>query len=183
MLITQDTALRGKKTDIPMKANADKYQAAVVNSYFDVLIQYGDQYEKLGYDDLIEVKVRGERDLDVRLRNPEYDLTRAIKKVLYGYQGGGDPFAGIGEPIRFRGFVSPDAVLPEPLPALRVDLEAVLGELAALLGIEGEPVYSSLARWPRTRFHRTSKIAKVSTRWGSSNTLTDYDEHAKTDTR
>ena len=110
---------------------ASKYQAGVVNSYFDILVKYGDQFETLGFQDLIEVKVQGETDLDVRLRNPEYDLTRTIKKVLYGYQGGGDPFAGVGGPIRFRGFISPPALLPEPLPALREDLEAVLEELAA----------------------------------------------------
>ncbi|WP_296899722.1 Gldg family protein [Thiohalocapsa sp.] len=110
---------------------ASKYQAGVVNSYFDILVKYGDQFETLGFQDLIEVKVQGETDLDVRLRNPEYDLTRTIKKVLYGYQGGGDPFAGVGGPIRFRGFISPATTLPEPLPALREDLEAVLTELAA----------------------------------------------------
>jgi len=108
-----------------------KYRSGVVNSYFDVLVKYGDQFETLGFQDLIEVKAQGETDLDVRLRNPEYDLTRTIKKVLYGYQGGGDAFAGVGEPpIRFQGFISPADTLPEPLPAVREDLESVLNELA-----------------------------------------------------
>lgn len=110
---------------------ATKYQAAVVNSYFDILVKYGDQYETLGFQDLIDVKVRGETDLDVRLRNPEYDLTRLIRKVLYGYQGGGDLFANLAEPVRLRGFVSPTEQLPEPLPGLRAELESILGELAA----------------------------------------------------
>ncbi len=108
-----------------------KYQSSVVNSYFDILVKYGDQYETLGFQDLIEVKARGESDLDVRLRNPEYDLTRTIKKVLYGYQGGGDVFSGIGEPVHLRGFISDPATLPEPLPALRTELESVLSELQA----------------------------------------------------
>ncbi|NEV60303.1 Gldg family protein [Thiorhodococcus minor] len=110
---------------------ASKYQAAVVNSYFDLLVKYGDQYETLGFQDLIDVKVRSETDLDVRLRNPEYDLTRTIKKVLYGYQGGGDVFANITKPLTLRGYISPADTLPEPLPALRGDLESVLGELQA----------------------------------------------------
>ncbi len=108
---------------------ATKYQSAVVNSYFDLLIKYGDQFETLGFQDLIDVKVQGETNLDVRLRNPEYDLTRAIRKVLYGYQGGGDLFANLTEPVRFRGFISPTERLPEPLPALRADLDQVLAEL------------------------------------------------------
>ncbi len=110
---------------------ATKYQSSVVNSYFDILIKYGDQFETLGFQDLIEVKAQGETDLDVRLRNPEYDLTRTIKKVLYGYQGGGDVFNGIGEPIRLRGFISAASSLPEPLPALRTELEGLLTEIQA----------------------------------------------------
>jgi len=108
---------------------ASKYQAGVVNSYFDILVQYGGQYEKLGFRELIEVKATGEADLDVRLRNPEYDLTRTIKKLLYGYQGGGDLFQGLSEPVVLHAYVSPPELLPEPLPGLRKDLETVLGEL------------------------------------------------------
>jgi len=110
---------------------ASKYQAGVVNSYFDLVVKYGDQFEHLGFQDLIEVKVRGETELDVRLRNPEYDLTRAVKKVLYGYQGGGDLFAGLKAPVTLRAFVSAPAQLPAPLPTLRTDLEALLNEMQA----------------------------------------------------
>ena len=35
---------------------ADKYQASLVNSYFDVLVEYGDKYESLSFRDLIDVK-------------------------------------------------------------------------------------------------------------------------------
>ena len=74
---------------IPFQTSS-KYQASVTNSYFDILIQYGDQFETLGFRDLIEVKSQDEQTLDVELRNPEYDITRAIKKVFYTYQGGGE---------------------------------------------------------------------------------------------
>jgi ABC-2 type transport system permease protein len=113
---------------------ATKYQAAVVNSYFDILVQYGGEYEKLGFRDLIEIKAGGEADLEVRLRNPEYDLTRTIKKVLYGYRGGGDLFGGLTRPVTFHGYISEPGDLPEPLPGLRADLEAVLGDLAERSG-------------------------------------------------
>src|SRR3546814_8949171 len=33
-----------------------KYQASVTNSYFDIVVQYGDEFETLGYGDLIEIK-------------------------------------------------------------------------------------------------------------------------------
>ena len=113
---------------------ASKYQAGVVNSYFDLVVKYGDQFEHLGFQDLIEVKVRGENDLDVRLRNPEYDLTRAIKKVLYGYQGGGDLFAGLHAPVKLHAFVSDNKTLPQPLPALRTELEAIAKDLESRSG-------------------------------------------------
>src|SRR5690606_1313372 len=71
---------------------SDRYQASVVNSYFNVLVQYGSEYQALGFRDLIEVKMKNESDLDVKLRNPEHDLTRAIKKVLHTYQSGGNLF-------------------------------------------------------------------------------------------
>ena len=108
---------------------ASKYQASVVSSYFDILVAYGDQYEVLNYRDLIEVKVRGERDLDVILKNPEYAITRSIRKVLNAYQAGGNPFETLTRTVRFVGYVSPSDKLPEQLVTLRSDLDSVLGEL------------------------------------------------------
>jgi ABC-2 type transport system permease protein len=108
---------------------ASKYQASVVSSYFDILVAYGDQYETLNYRDLIEVKVRGERDLDVLLKNPEYAITRSIRKVLNAYQAGGNPFDTLTHPVKFTGYISPKDKLPQQLATLRSDLESVLDEL------------------------------------------------------
>lgn len=113
---------------VPLET-ASKYQSSVTNSYFDLLIQYGDQFETLGFRDLIEVKSEGERDLQVELRNPEYDITRAIKKVLFSYQGGGDLFAGIGKPVTFTGYLSPDAKLPKELADLKKELATILADM------------------------------------------------------
>ncbi len=38
---------------------ADRYQSSIVNSYFNLLVPYGDQYQTLGFRDLIEVKDNG----------------------------------------------------------------------------------------------------------------------------
>ena len=108
---------------------ADRYQSSLVNSYFDVLLSYGDEYEVLGFRDLIEVKVQGEDNLDVQLRNPEYDLTRTIKKVLFGFQGGSSVFANIQDPVRFVGYLSDDDKLPEALAEYRSVLTDVLDTL------------------------------------------------------
>ncbi|HIC29004.1 MAG TPA: ABC transporter permease, partial [Rhodospirillales bacterium] len=108
---------------------ASKYQASVVNSYFNILIQYGDQFEVLGFRDLIEVKARSEVGIDVELRNPEYDLTQSIKKVLYAYQGAGELFENIPHSVSFKGYISADEKLPEFLKTFRKELDTVLGEL------------------------------------------------------
>ena len=110
---------------------ADRYQSSLVNSYFDVLVSYGDEYEVLGFRDLIEVKVAGEADLDVQLRNPEYDITRSIKKVLYGFQGGSSVFANIQSPVTFTGYLSADEKLPAALAEFRAVVSGVLDELQA----------------------------------------------------
>ncbi|HEB69758.1 MAG TPA: ABC transporter permease [Desulfobulbus sp.] len=114
---------------VPFETSS-KYQSSVTNSYFDILVKYGDQFETLGFRDLIEVKAKGvERDLEVELRNPEYDITRAIKKVLYSYRGSGNLFAGIKGPVTITGYLSPDNRLPEQLVGLKKDLTALAKKL------------------------------------------------------
>jgi ABC-2 type transport system permease protein len=113
---------------------SSKYQASVVNSYFNILIQYGDQYQVLDFRDLIDIKVRSETDLEVDLRNPEYDLTQAIKKVLYAYQSAGELFQNILHPLTFKGYVSSEDRLPEVLRELRQELDEVLSALAEQAG-------------------------------------------------
>lgn len=108
---------------------ANKYQNAISNSYFDVLVKYGDQFEKLGFRDLVEAKSQREGNLQVDLKNPEYDITSAIKKVMYAYQAGGNPFSGLSQPVEFTAYISPDGTLPKQLVALRRDLNNCLDDL------------------------------------------------------
>ncbi|MEN8213691.1 MAG: Gldg family protein [Pseudomonadota bacterium] len=108
---------------------ADRYQSALVNSYFNLLVSYGGQFETLDYNDLIDVRMRSETDLDVRLRNPEYDITRAIKRVLAEQRSGTALFDVIGKPVVFRGFISASDKLPVGLQQLKKDLDNILGML------------------------------------------------------
>jgi len=113
---------------------ASKYQSSVVNSYFNILVQYGDQFEVLGFRDLIDFKVQSETDLEVDLRNPEYDITQAIKKVLYAYQGAGELFENITHPVTFKGYLSAPEKLPESLKTLRTELDGLLKDLEGRAG-------------------------------------------------
>ncbi len=113
---------------------ADRYQAALVNSYFNVLVQYGDSFEVLGFGDLIEVKAGTTTSLEIRLRNPEFDLTRAIKQVLNSYAAGGNLFDSIPSDIQFTGYISADELLPDTLVSYRQAITEQLEALAAESG-------------------------------------------------
>ena len=94
---------------------ADRYESSIVSSYFNILVSYGDEYQVLGFRDLIDIKSRGEADLDVQLRNPEYDLTSAIKKVLTSYQSSGNLFDTVKGKLQLNAYVSNESRLPQRL--------------------------------------------------------------------
>lgn len=126
--IEQEAASRYGIRPVPFQVSG-KYKASVVNSYFDVLVRYGDQYQVLSFRDLIDVKVRAENDFDVALKNPEYDITRAIRKVLVSYQGGGSPFASLARPLTLTGYISGPGVLPAQLGSARKALDQAIVKL------------------------------------------------------
>ena len=98
---------------------ADRYQSSIVSSYFDVLVQYGDEYEVLGFRDLIDIKSQSESDIDVQLRNPEYDLTKSIRRVLTDFQSAGDVFSSIDAPLTLNAYVSANDQLPDDLASFK----------------------------------------------------------------
>ncbi|TGD75877.1 ABC transporter permease [Mangrovimicrobium sediminis] len=113
---------------------ADRYQTALVNAYFHVLVQYVSEYKVLSFAELIEMRTAASGQPEVQLRNPEYDITRAIRDVLYNYRAGGDLFAGIDEPVEFIGYVSSPAQLPDELLAYREAIEDPLRRAAEASG-------------------------------------------------
>jgi len=108
---------------------ADRYQSAIVSSYFNVLVQYGDEHKVLGFRDLIEVQARSEADIDVQLRNPEHDLTSAIKNILNQYQSGGNLFDTVKDQLTFNAYFSDDSLLPAQLVTFKKELTSALDEL------------------------------------------------------
>jgi ABC-2 type transport system permease protein len=113
---------------------ADRYESAIVNAYFDVLIQYGDQSQVLNFQDLIEVQYHRDGTPDVRLRNLEYDLTSAVKKTVYGFQSIDSVLAALEEPATLILYVTPET-LPDYLREVPATVESVAEEIAA--GAEG----------------------------------------------
>lgn len=109
-----------------------KYEASLVNSYFNILIQYGDEHKVLSFQDLIEIKQMGESNLDVKLRNLEYDITSNIKKVMYGFQSTESIFASLESPLKLKAYISKDSKLPDEILALKNKLKEIGSEYKSL---------------------------------------------------
>ena len=92
----------------------------------------------LSFRELIDVKQQGETELDVWLPNPEYAVTRSIKKVLYDFQGGDSVWSNIAQPIRFTGYISSDERMPQELASLK----GSLSDLLEATGLEAGNAFS-----------------------------------------
>jgi len=92
---------------------AGRYEASVVNSYFNILVKYGDQHVVLGFNDIIEVQPRADGQIDVRLRNLEYDLTKSIKKTVFGFQSLGSIFEKVQGELALTAIISQTDLPPE----------------------------------------------------------------------
>jgi len=90
---------------------ADRHQQAVVNSFLHILLRYGDRHEVLSFDELIEV-IYDSDELEVRLENPEYDLTRTIQRLSRDFQTMESIFARLPGEAKLTLYVTPDT-LPE----------------------------------------------------------------------
>jgi ABC-2 type transport system permease protein len=107
-----------------------RYETSIINSYFDILIRYGDQNVVLNFRDLIEVESRRDGNVDVRLRNLEYDLTSAIKKVVYGFQSVDAVLAAMQDPAELTVYLTPNT-LPEWLADVPATIEMVAQDIAS----------------------------------------------------
>ena len=90
---------------------AGRNESSIVNAYFDILVRYGDQSVVLSLQDLIDVSSTS-TGVDVQLKNLEYSLTSAIKKVVYGFQSIDAVLAAVEQPVKLSLFIS-QSLLPQ----------------------------------------------------------------------
>jgi len=107
-----------------------RYEASVINSYFDILVRYGDQDIVINFQDLIEITPNRDGTVNVGLRNLEYDLTSAIKKVVYGFQSVESVLAALSTPVELTLLVTPDT-LPAELQTAPETMRTIATQLAA----------------------------------------------------
>lgn len=115
---------------VPFRVSG-RNEESVVNSYFHILIRYGDEYEVLSFNDLIEIHA-DDNEVNVKLRNLEYDLTRAIKKATQGFQSIEAVLARGGQPAKITAYISPG--LPPEFAEVPARVEKVAKELAEKTG-------------------------------------------------
>ncbi len=118
-----------------------QYEASIINSYFDIVVRYGDQWTRLNFQDLIEVQDTRSGDVEVRLRNLEYDLTRAIKKVVYGFQSVEAVLTTLDQPAQLTLYITP-ATLPETFASFPEMVQSVVDEINAR--VPGKLNYTTL---------------------------------------
>ena len=107
---------------------ASRYESSIVNSYFNILIEYAGEYKILGFNELIDIKYESESDMQVALKNPEFDITKTIKNVVDNYTSKGNLFYNIEKPIEFIGYISNDN-LPDVLVTYKKTINQTLSEL------------------------------------------------------
>lgn len=110
---------------------SDTYSSSVINVYFDILIRYGDQSATLNFGELIEVLPVGDTDLEVRLRNLEYDLTSNIKRLVLGFQSVDAVLASLESPAQLTLYYTP-ATLPTDLAEAPATVQQVADEITAI---------------------------------------------------
>ncbi len=127
-------------TSTPLQTT-DRYGSSVINVYFDILIRYGDQDVTLNFQDLIDVSQYGNGDIEVRLRNLEYDLTSSIKKVVYGFRSVDAVLASLADPAQLVLYYTPDT-LPDSLSTAPDTIQQVADKLASQS--DGKFVYQAV---------------------------------------
>lgn len=104
-------------------------ERSVLNAYFAIAIEYGDQREVLRLGDLIQERTTDIGKVEITLRNLEYQITKSIKKAVAGFASLDALFAAAPGPIKLIAFQSPAASLPPQWREGPTKLKAVVDKL------------------------------------------------------
>ncbi|MCB9675524.1 MAG: Gldg family protein [Alphaproteobacteria bacterium] len=108
---------------VPMPTR-DRNEARIVNAWFHVLLRYGDQHAVVGFDELVEVDVSS-GEPEVRLRDPEYDITKAIRKVSQEFVSTASLVTKLPEGSKLTLYATPAAFASESGAEMQANLEAM----------------------------------------------------------
>ncbi len=126
-----------------------KNESSVINSYFTLLVKYGDQYETINLLDLLDVDRKPTGEVTVQLGNFEYEVTRTIKKVAEQFHSLDRLVAALPGKVTITGYFTPDSLPPE-MAKLPDELKKVTTDLSKSAG--GKLSYSEVE--PKTDAQR-----------------------------
>ncbi|TMQ06994.1 MAG: ABC transporter permease [Deltaproteobacteria bacterium] len=111
---------------------ATQTEQSVVNAYFAIAIEYGDHHAVIGLNEMIAVRAVEIGDVEVTLKNPEYELTKTIKKTVAEFSSVDALFASPGK-IQLTAYVTPKT-LPDNWKDAPDKLKKVVDELTKQSG-------------------------------------------------
>jgi ABC-2 type transport system permease protein len=103
-------------------------QQSVVNAYFQIGIEYGDQHITIPTMDLLQVRQLELGKVDIRLANNEYAITKSIKKAVQNFASVDSLFAATPGKIKMTVYLTPNN-LPKELEKVPGVIEKVTKEL------------------------------------------------------
>lgn len=107
---------------------ASEKEKSVINAYFSIVVEYGDQHDVISINDLLQVRQRDIGDVEVSLRNVEYGITKSIKKVVTAFSSLDSLFASAPGQVKLIAYLTPKA-LPQSVAGVPDKLKKVADEL------------------------------------------------------
>jgi ABC-2 type transport system permease protein len=89
---------------------ATQTEKSVINAYFAIAVEYGDQHSVIGLDDLLAFRAVDVGDVEISLKNPEYQLTKTIKKTVSEFSSIDALFASTPGKIQLTAYVTPNTM-------------------------------------------------------------------------
>jgi ABC-2 type transport system permease protein len=132
---------------------------SVINAYFAIAIEYGDRHVVLGLDDLISVHVLDVGDVEIALKNLEYQLTKSVKKAESEFSSIDTLFASTASPLKITAYLTPKT-LPDNWQKAPEKLQKAIDELKKRAG--GKLEYSVVE--PKTEAEMQSLFDKYGLR-------------------
>lgn len=121
---------------------ASEKEKSVINAYFSIVVEYGDQHEVIQINDLLQIRQRDIGDVEVSLRNLEYEVTKSIKKVVTAFSSLDSLFASAPGQVKLIAYLTPKT-LPTSVAGMPDKLKKVADELVK--GAKGKLAYSVVA--------------------------------------
>ena len=112
---------------------ATQTEKSIVDAYFAIAIAYGDQHEVLNLDELIQVRSVDVGEVEITLKNLEYQLTKSIKKSISSFSSVDALFASMPGKVEMTTYLTP-TTLPDNWKAAPATLAKVVEQLTKQAG-------------------------------------------------